>query len=788
MSFTKSNTIDASGGTITYVNGYKIHTFTTVGNSTFTVNSGSGSAKVLIVAGGGGGGYDRAAGGGGGGVVYYSSQSLSTGTYTVTVGDGGAGSTSWNGVLGTGANNGANGGNSSVTGLTVAVGGGGGGTYAAGNTGGSGGGGHGNGSYAGGSGTSGQGNAGGAGTSGTNSNSGGGGGAGGAGVAGGPSSTIDPAGGTGGVGLQYSISGTATYYGGGGGGSIAFDNFSGTSGNGLGGLGGGGNSGQTRGANGSPGTPNTGGGGGGGANIPQGSGGKGGSGIVIISYPYQTGMTIKTTNSPDIYLAPTGTYPSFNSTGGTAPTFLSDRVSFNPGAVAETSSSCQFVDFGAQTFPMTTSGFSFACKFQFTGSPGFFERIFCINFENINPAMSFKRNTTSDILLYGYFNPSNQYLADFGSYAQNTTYTIIGIYNPNVGTYGTLYYYKNGVLAVTFTPTAKLADFTSSNVFVGSGRTYSGDGALNADIFYLAMYKRVLSASEIAAITANGPSFGPTPIQFTSRPILPAVLTNPGNNFALVSGQTITVAQTALEPANGITWGFSPTASGLAVTSSTDYALNLVVNSTPILPNTYTVSATNKSGLTTVVQFSGSTQLIFGLFASPTATGTWYGFSYTIFTPQNSGVYPLVSLYGTSPLNSTVWDSGGVYSPGSGLPTSGASFNAYLPGTSTYGDYTRVQFSSGIVFSSVYIGLNGTNYNPISNVAVYGSNTGTAPWTQLFYGPSGLLESNYNTGTASFVKFTFTTTGSFTNYACQIPTVLPSHGNNPSTGCLYWST
>lgn len=53
MSFTKSNTIDASGGTITYVNGYKIHTFTTVGNSTFTVNSGSGSAKVLIVAGGG---------------------------------------------------------------------------------------------------------------------------------------------------------------------------------------------------------------------------------------------------------------------------------------------------------------------------------------------------------------------------------------------------------------------------------------------------------------------------------------------------------------------------------------------------------------------------------------------------------------------------------------------------------------------------------------------------------------------------------------------------------------
>lgn len=210
-------------------------------------------------------------------------------------------------------------------------------------------------------------------------------------------------------------------------------------------------------------------------------------------------------NVPDIYLGPTGSYPSYNSTGGTAPTFLSDRVRFNPGSVSETSSSCQFVDFGAQTFPMTTSGFSFVCKFQFTGSPGFFERIFCINLENVNPTMSFKRNTTSNILLYGYYNPTQQYLADFGSYAQNTTYTIIGIYNPNIGTYGTLYFYKNGTLTASFTATAKLANFTSTNVFVGSGRTYSADGALNADIFYLSMYKRVLSASEISFLSVNNP-------------------------------------------------------------------------------------------------------------------------------------------------------------------------------------------------------------------------------------------------------------------------------------------
>ena len=278
-----SRIVATGGDTIQTINGQKIHTFTTTGTATFTVTSGYATAQVLVVGGGGGGGYDRAAGGGAGGVVYLSSYQLAPGTYTVTVGGGGAGSTSWNGVLGTGANNGSNG-QTSYFGIVSATGGGGGGTYAAGNAGGSGGGGHGQTPYAGGAATPGQGNAGGqGGAGGASDNSGGGGGAGGVGAAGG--SGTNPAGsGNGGVGLQYSISGTATYYGGGGGGSVSFDSFSGTSGNGLGGLGGGGNSGQTRGANGSNGTANTGGGGGGGANIPQGSGGTGGSGIVIISY------------------------------------------------------------------------------------------------------------------------------------------------------------------------------------------------------------------------------------------------------------------------------------------------------------------------------------------------------------------------------------------------------------------------------------------------------------------------------------------------------------------------
>jgi hypothetical protein len=207
---------------------------------------------------------------------------LQPGTYSVTVGDGGAGSTSY-AVPASGSN--------SSFGSLIAVGGGGGACGGSTNavSGGSGGGAQAqNGTTLPGNGTSDQGNSGGLGAvSGGSWNAGGGGGAGGKGV-----NATSTNGGNGGPGRAFTISGTLTYYGGGGGGSRAFDGGVATT-SGLGGIGGGGNAGQTAGANGSAGTPNTGGGGGGGANIPQGSGGKGGSGIIIVSYPISIPSQIK---------------------------------------------------------------------------------------------------------------------------------------------------------------------------------------------------------------------------------------------------------------------------------------------------------------------------------------------------------------------------------------------------------------------------------------------------------------------------------------------------------------
>ena len=274
----------ATGGTITYVtigsDTYRIHTFTTSG--TFTVISG-GEVEYLVVAGGGSGGGDFGAGGGGaGGMLTGTISSLVDGSYTITVGAGGAASTTAD-YPGFG-----NDGNDSSFGTLIdATGGGGGGMRNSdGRNGGSGGGAGGSFtgpfddpiSSSGGSGTAGQGNNGGntveTDSSGRIRTGGGGGGAGTVGS----DSLSTTVGGSGGTGLTSSITGTSTYYAGGGGGG------SGSGAGGAGGSGGGGTGDST--TTGAPeatsGTDGLGGGGGGSANnAPSGAGG---DGIVIIRY------------------------------------------------------------------------------------------------------------------------------------------------------------------------------------------------------------------------------------------------------------------------------------------------------------------------------------------------------------------------------------------------------------------------------------------------------------------------------------------------------------------------
>lgn len=82
----RADWVQATGGTVSEINGYRVHTFTSDG--TFEMISG-GDVEVLIVGGGGGGGGGAGGGGGGGGVLF-KSLTLDPGSTTVTVGAGGA--------------------------------------------------------------------------------------------------------------------------------------------------------------------------------------------------------------------------------------------------------------------------------------------------------------------------------------------------------------------------------------------------------------------------------------------------------------------------------------------------------------------------------------------------------------------------------------------------------------------------------------------------------------------------------------------------------------------------
>ncbi len=294
----------ATGGTVTTFGSYRIHRFNATANGPLVVVKG-GNMEVLVVGGGGGGGTNMGGGGGAGGVIINNSFPVAAGSFTTTVGTGGAGAPA--GVCGAGCHPtvGASNGISSVFSSLTAIGGGRGGNgyntqglgNNLGNPGGSGGGANGYNNdgipQTGGAGTAGQGYRGG--NQGVAYFSGGGGGASGPGGDGNNAPH-------GGPGIPSSILGTEYYFGGGGGGS----GYSNQGGNGGKGGGGGGAIGLTLGGNGgiNPGIAgtygstvavanvpggnagaNTGGGGGGGSHqYATNKGGDGGSGIIVVRY------------------------------------------------------------------------------------------------------------------------------------------------------------------------------------------------------------------------------------------------------------------------------------------------------------------------------------------------------------------------------------------------------------------------------------------------------------------------------------------------------------------------
>jgi len=265
---------------------------TGTGQTLYTINIPTNVTCDILVVGGGGAGGSRSGSGGGAGALIYQKNVQLSGAYSIRVGRGGIG------VVGSGANTGANGIDSSLGSIFLAKGGGGGGGWGGfGASGGSGGGNAGDqpsttrsvavstniptGVY---------GNAGGLSisTGGIWAGSGGGG----AGSRGNDGTSALC--GNGGDGLAVDITGTTKFYAAGGGGSAynSSTNF------GLGGSSIGGNGNTTGiGFNGASDTGSGGGGGGGTASVNAFLGGSGGSGIVIIRYVLPVGSVgVGTTN------------------------------------------------------------------------------------------------------------------------------------------------------------------------------------------------------------------------------------------------------------------------------------------------------------------------------------------------------------------------------------------------------------------------------------------------------------------------------------------------------------
>lgn len=194
--------------------------------------------------------------------------------------------------------------------------------------------------------------------------------------------------------------------------------------------------------------------------------------------------------NPLILLSPTETFPSYTTTS--APTFGATFITF-PG-------STQFLDFGTQTFPLGTSGFSAKIKMEWTAYQNW-SRVFDFNSGDSGNTDMFLTlpGVGSSPLRYQY-RVGGEQVTDYNSnMALNTVYNISIVYNPTVGANGATAIWVNGSNVVTNTGNTKGTDRTNTRTFIGRS-SYGGDAFLAAKIYFLAIYTRPLTNAEAAQI------------------------------------------------------------------------------------------------------------------------------------------------------------------------------------------------------------------------------------------------------------------------------------------------
>jgi hypothetical protein len=537
------------------------------------------TVDYVVVGGGGGGGFSTG-GGGGGGQVKMGSVSLSGGTFSVTIGNGGTGATS-----------GSSSSNGQTTTLSlptpiISIGGGGGGSGTAGASGAANGGGGGvpsksggtavSGGFAGGGGGNGLANASGRGA-------GGGGGAGGQGEDGYDGSD-------GGIGLSSSITGTLRYFGGGGGGGFWWSGANSAQWTGNGGNGGGGRGGKNLSPLAESGAANTGGGGGGSGTSGETSTVRnGGSGIVIVRY------------ASTVALATGGTITSYtgNGTNGTngvvyqVHTFTaSGSFSYNPVIATHPSTTVQNICLNGTSTTLTVTAIGSSPTYQWYSNT--------INSNSGGTLISgqttasYTPSTTvaGQTYYYCYVSSSN------GNQTSNVSGAIV-ISNPSVS--GSISG-ANTVTSGTNSTVLSLSGHTGSVQWQSStnGTSFSNiNSATNAtytatNLTTTTYYQAVITSGSCASVTTSSVT-----ILVVAAPTAATTLsiTGTGSQLSVVNNTATVVDAGLVVTSNGVISGFS-------VTISENYTSGDILDYTGTLPSGVDAAAFNTVSRSLV--FSGS--------------------------------------------------------------------------------------------------------------------------------------------------------------------------------------
>ena len=755
LSFTYSGTVSSNIST-----GVTYYSFLTSGN---LVTPTTQNINYLLIGGGGGGGGGIGAGGGGAGADVIGTYSLSAGTYSVTIGAGGAGLPGSSGTQGPGSvglstiingttlgvpGGGAGGGGSASTGAggaiaTSTTGGGGGGSYTSGN-----------------------------------SAAGGGGGVGSAGLNGGGAGGPNSGGGNGGTGITYA----GFQLGGGGAGSgWVGGNVGGGTATYGGGNGGTNNAVTNAGCNAIANTGAGGGGGtyGGGVNS-YGGGGNGGTGIVILSYPPVTPSPTNLALTPAVGNTATLSWtPSAGATGYSWVVYQSATNSYN-GTSFSTGST------NSTTYTATVSGLNLASYYYFTviatGSPNSAAAASAIMYELPDPptpAITMSATTVnmswtavSGALYYTYTvfqasgyaysgtqvataNNGTAFSASYTGIAGNYYYFTVTV-TTSVGTSAAA---MSGIVQAVTTPLSIATTFT----YTGTLQSY----VASSSAITLYMWGAGGGAGGIVQSGSNAGGAGAF-IQGT-------LTVTQGSTYSILvgSGGNIVKSGSASSTFGGggamsnVVGDGGGTGGGR---SAIQYTLSVTISNASGTGSVVTYTCTGNHGLVV-----GEPVIISGITVTPAYNGTFAVASVPTTSTFTVSSTTSGTFGGTGTIIAELVDIGGGGGGGGFGAVGGAATYSGTANSGTYGANNATVATGGTQTSG---GVSSSTSNGSILLGGYGSNNGGAAGGGGYYGGGG---SYYNGGGGG--GSSYTTNGFFTLVAGSNGTGASA----PATGSTYYS-